>query len=275
MTNSCVVALPIVVLVGLLFCLVSVRFIVKKIRNLFAKKRKTMPSATELRMRRVPLIESVPFWAPGKAGAGELVGLEIQPSVHGLMPYASKQRQTKVNRDEIAKLKFSIQYHKESGLLHVELLDAANISLENLSDDCFDDEDSSVLLFTDVFLKQQGSQRRMRAMSRRRQRRFESFDIEMNYESLQLQTLQFCVMGYDEYSRQKVIGDVLLPLAELAQQGLDITRELVMWRDLQTSQPRSRALRERMSQVSAIEQGQQDSSTTSTSPPANSECSTS
>ena len=59
----------------------------------------------------------------------------------------------------------------------------------------------------------------------------------MNYESLQLQTLQFCVMGYDEYSRQKVIGDVLLPLAELAQQGLDITRELVMWRDLQTSQP--------------------------------------
>ena len=38
---------------------------------------------------------------------------------------------------------------------------------------------------------------------------------------------------------------------------------------------RSRALRERMSQVSAIEQGQQDSSTTSTSPPANSECSTS
>lgn len=211
----------------------------------------------------------------GKAGAGELVGLEIQPSVHGLMPYASKQRQTKVNRDEIAKLKFSIQYHKESGLLHVELLDAANISLENLSDDCFDDEDSSVLLFTDVFLKQQGSQRRMRAMSRRRQRRFESFDIEMNYESLQLQTLQFCVMGYDVYSRQKVIGDVLLPLAELAQQGLDITRELVMWRDLQTSQPRSRALRERMSQVSAIEQGQQDSSTTSTSPPANSECSTS
>ena len=82
-----------------------------------------------------------------------------------------------------------------------------------------------------------GSQRRMRAMSRRRQRRFESFDIEMNYESLQLQTLQFCVMGYDVYSRQKVIGDVLLPLAELAQQGLDITRELVMWRDLQTSQP--------------------------------------
>ena len=59
----------------------------------------------------------------------------------------------------------------------------------------------------------------------------------MNYESLQLQTLQFCVMGYDVYSRQKVIGDVLLPLAELAQQGLDITRELVMWRDLQTSQP--------------------------------------
>lgn len=101
MTDPCLVALPIAVLVVLLTCSVSVTFIVKKIYNVFAKKRKTMPSATELRMHRVPLIESVPFWAPGKAGAGELVGLEIQPSVHGLMPYASKQRQTKVVSEEV------------------------------------------------------------------------------------------------------------------------------------------------------------------------------
>ena len=74
-------------------------------------------------------------------------------------------------------------------------------------------------------------------MSRRRRRRHKSFEIEMSYEELQLQTLQFCVMGYDEYSRQKVIGDVLLPLAEIAQQGIDITKELVMWRDIQTGQP--------------------------------------
>ena len=64
----------------------------------------------------------------------------------------------------------------------------------------------------------------------------------MSYEALQLQTLQFCVMGYDEYSRNKVIGDVLLPLAELARQGLDITRELVMWRDIQTCQPVNNSL---------------------------------
>lgn len=74
-------------------------------------------------------------------------------------------------------------------------------------------------------------------MSRRRRRRHKSFEIEMSYEELQLQTLQFCVMGFDRYSRQKVIGDVLLPLAELAQEGVDITKELVIWRDIQTSQP--------------------------------------
>ena len=74
-------------------------------------------------------------------------------------------------------------------------------------------------------------------MSRRRRRRHKSFEIEMSYEELQLQTLQFCVMGFDQYSRQKVIGDVLLPLAELAQEGVDITKELVIWRDIQTSQP--------------------------------------
>ena len=77
----------------------------------------------------------------------------------------------------------------------------------------------------------------MRLMSRRRRRRHKSFEIEMSYEELQLQTLQFCVMGFDRYSRQKVIGDVLLPLAELAQEGVDITKELVIWRDIQTSQP--------------------------------------
>ena len=74
-------------------------------------------------------------------------------------------------------------------------------------------------------------------MSRRRRRRHRSFEIEMDYEELTLRTLQFCVMGYDVYSRQKVIGDVLLPLAELANQGIDITRELVIWRDIQTCQP--------------------------------------
>ena len=87
------------------------------------------------------------------------------------------------------------------------------------------------------YLLQEDTKKRLRLMSRRRRRRHQSFEIELTYEELQLQTLQFCVMGYDEYSRQKVIGDVLLPLAELAQQGVDITRELVMWRDIQSSQP--------------------------------------
>lgn len=93
------------------------------------------------------------------------------------------------------------------------------------------------MLFSTFFVVQEKAKQRLRLMSRRRRRRHTSFEIEMNYEELTLQTLQFCVMGYDVYSRQKVIGDVLLPLAELANQGMDITKELVMWRDIQTSQP--------------------------------------
>ncbi|XP_068755963.1 synaptotagmin-5-like [Montipora capricornis] len=274
MTSTGLFALPIVVLGVLLTCMVSLTFILKKIQNLFWIKRKTMPSATELRMRKIPVIESTPFWVPGGPGHADMVGLEIQPSAHAIMPYATKSRRGKVHREEVPKLKFSIQYHQDSGLLQVELLDAANIALENLSDECFDDEDS-VFLFTDVFLKQQETQKRMRSLSRRRRRRFESFEIELNYEALQLQTLQFCVMGYDVYSRQKVIGDVLLPLAELAQQGIDITKELVMWRDVQTSQPSSQRLCERISQISSIEPGQGDSSQASTSQPPDSQCSTS
>ena len=88
-----------------------------------------------------------------------------------------------------------------------------------------------------IYFPQEKAKQRLRLMSRRRRRRHRSFEIEMDYEELTVRTLQFCVMGYDAYSRQKVIGDVLLPLAELANQGIDITRELVMWRDIQTRQP--------------------------------------
>ncbi|KAL9966067.1 hypothetical protein ACROYT_G024080 [Oculina patagonica] len=209
---------------------------------------------------RIPVIESTPFWVPGKVG--DLIGIEIQPSPSLMMPITfstPKARRVKVNRDQVPKLKFSVQYHKASGILEVQLLETANLSDVDSLDEEFCGNNSSVFLFANVQLTQQEeTKQRLRLMSRRRRRRHRSFEIEMSYEELQLQTLQFCVMGYDEYSRQKVIGDVLLPLAELAQQGVDITKELVMWRDIQTCQPHSSLLSERMGHLSSIQPPRQE-----------------
>ncbi|CAH3158571.1 unnamed protein product [Porites evermanni] len=269
--------IPVVVLFFFISSLASALLLLKKIRWRFWKRKKG-PSSAELRQRRIPVIESTPFWVPGIPS--NLVGIEIQPSAH-LLPvtYSTpKPRRHKLNQDELPKLKFSLQYHKASGVLEVQLLDTANLSLDspNLDDAALDGGDSSVFLFSNVQLTQQEeTKKRLRLMSRRRRRRHKSFEIEMSYEALQLQTLQFCVMGYDEYSRNKVIGDVLLPLAELAQQGLDITRELVMWRDIQTCQPRSHLLRERMGQLSSIKSSQDVSEPDGTGRPAERKCSTS
>ena len=57
-------------------------------------------------MRKIPVIESTPFWIPGGPGHADMVGLEIQPSAHAIMPYAPKSRRGKVVSGEYPNLSF-------------------------------------------------------------------------------------------------------------------------------------------------------------------------
>lgn len=123
----------------------------------------------------------------------------------------------------------------------MDLLESKNVGQGSLIHDTppssQDSSESSFLSGLNVFNTVQLTPRKSKnePLDIRRTRK-NSFEIEMDYEDLQLQLLQFSVMAYDEYSRQKVIGDVILPMAEFASQGLDITRELIMWRDVQTEE---------------------------------------
>lgn len=76
--------IPVVVLFILLVCVASLVLIFKRMRTRLWKKRKTTPTPTELRMKRIPVIESIPFWVPGRPA--DIVGIQIQPSYHSLMP---------------------------------------------------------------------------------------------------------------------------------------------------------------------------------------------
>ena len=111
--------------------------------------------------------------------------------------------------------------------LEVELLDAKHI--------IFDDEqelefEPLPITRQERFLTvPQTPSKRRRIRSTRK-----SFNFELSYEELQLQSLQFSVMCHDQFMRRKVIGDVILPMAELSSESADVTRELVMWRDVQT-----------------------------------------
>lgn len=74
--------IPVVVLFFFISSLASALLLLKKIRWRFWKRKKK-PSSAELRQRRIPVIESTPFWVPGRPSS--LVGIEIQPSAH-LLP---------------------------------------------------------------------------------------------------------------------------------------------------------------------------------------------
>lgn len=102
MSSAVFYVIPAVVaLFVLLGCGVSVVLIVKRsVRNRLWRKRKTKPSSTELRMRKVPVIESTPFWVPGIIG--DIIGIEIQPFADTPLPvtYSTpKPRRCKVVGD--------------------------------------------------------------------------------------------------------------------------------------------------------------------------------
>ncbi|KXJ14809.1 hypothetical protein AC249_AIPGENE28418 [Exaiptasia diaphana] len=137
------------------------------------------------------------------------------------------------------KLKFSVKYNSSRSTLVVDLLESKNVGRGNLVHDTPPRQDSpnessflsGLNVFSPVELSPTPTKQESRAIKRVRKN---SFEFEMDYDELQLQMLQFSVMAYDEYSRQKVLGDVVFFLAEFTNQGLDITRELIMWREVQT-----------------------------------------
>lgn len=95
--------IPFVVLFVLLGGLASFLLLWKRLRGRFLKKRRRAPTSAELRQMRIPVIESTPFWVPGKAG--DLIGIEIQPSPSLPMPITfstPKPRRVKVVRHRVA-----------------------------------------------------------------------------------------------------------------------------------------------------------------------------
>jgi len=84
MSNAVAYVIPFVVLFILFGGVASWVLILKRLQKTLWKKRKSTPSSTELRQRRIPVIESTEFWVPGRAG--DIVGIEIQPSPDTIMP---------------------------------------------------------------------------------------------------------------------------------------------------------------------------------------------
>ena len=100
--------IPVVVLFVFISSLASALLLLKKIRWRFWKRKKG-PTSAELRQRRIPVIESTPFWVPGIPSS--LVGIEIQPSAQ-LLPvtYSTpKPRRHKLVRNSCEKSRLFLE----------------------------------------------------------------------------------------------------------------------------------------------------------------------
>lgn len=60
----------------------------------------------------------------------------------------------------------------------------------------------------------------------------ECYEFPLAESELAHQTLDFHICRYDRFSRKVAIGDVYLALAELGAQGIDITKEVYLCRNL-------------------------------------------
>ena len=58
------------------------------------------------------------------------------------------------------------------------------------------------------------------------------YEFPLSQSDMAIQTLNLHICRYDNYSRRTSVGDVFLALAELSAQGIDITREVFLCRNI-------------------------------------------
>ena len=64
----------------------------------------------------------------------------------------------------------------------------------------------------------------------------ESYEFPLSKNELAMQTLGFQIVRYDRFSRRTSLGEVFLALAELGAQGIDLSREVFLCRNIISTQ---------------------------------------
>lgn len=125
---------------------------------------------------------------------------------------------------DLGRLYFALRYDQHRSMLMVRLIRAEDIPVE----------EQSLSTYVDVHL----------LPLNRQSQTFEPNDTTINvsfrevYEfplsqsDMAIQTLNLHICRYDNYSRRTSVGDVFLALAELSAQGIDITREVFLCRNI-------------------------------------------
>jgi len=150
------------------------------------------------------------------------------------------------NHPDLGRLYFSLRYDEHRSMLMVRLIRAEDIPVE----------DQSLSTYVDVYLLPQDLQSET----------FQPHDATINVtfrevykfplsqSDMALQTLNLHICRYDNYSRRTSVGDVFLALAELGAQGIDLTREVFLCRNIISHQEIHRVLGKKKHDSSALVQ---------------------
>ncbi|XP_043213959.1 synaptotagmin-17-like [Amphibalanus amphitrite] len=156
----------------------------------------------------------VPFW-PGAPPTPPAVGT---PRTHGLQPQLYEVTEEAASAGpqppDLGQLQFSLAYRPQQGALLVRVLEARDLVAPAL-------RDSADLAHSNPYVRvwlAPGPRRCRQTRVRRRTQnpRFdETFSFDVSVAELERVRLHLLVKDFDKFSRQCVIGEVTLPLAQL------------------------------------------------------------
>ncbi|XP_031568987.1 uncharacterized protein LOC116303564 isoform X2 [Actinia tenebrosa] len=150
---------------------------------------------------------------------GELSALETEDEEDKLAAHEMESQEI-----ELGRLYFALQYDQQRSILRVRLIRGEDIPMER-------DISATYVGVRLLPLRLQGEQVEPYETSINVSFQ-ECYDFHLTQSELAQQTLDFHICRYDRFSRKVVIGDVFLALAELGAQGIDITREVYLCRNI-------------------------------------------
>ncbi|KAK3735091.1 hypothetical protein QZH41_011261, partial [Actinostola sp. cb2023] len=125
---------------------------------------------------------------------------------------------------DLGRLYFALQYDQQRAVLFVRLIRGEDIPMER-------DISATYVGVRLLPLRLQGEQIEPYETSINVSFQ-ECYEFHLAQSELAHQTLDFHICRYDRFSRKVAIGDVYLALAELGAQGIDITKEVYLCRNL-------------------------------------------
>lgn len=229
-----------IIIVSLVLSLVIVLYIALVLRFVLTKvQEKSIPDDPQ-----TSFIERMSGWHPFRVANTKCV--PIQPRTYDELKKSEEKlaetgSMTNSPEKTAGKIKLSLQYDSMRSTLMVTI---HKVQLQETPSSGANDENCYVTL---KILPQNHRSFQTKAVKKSKSLEFkERFEFRVVYEKLHAQSLKVTLCCFDRFSQHEPLGDHTVHLADLEARGLSLSREITLFRDIQTVQKATGVLGELM-----------------------------